>query len=48
MSKKIRLTESELTKIIERVINEQETSEMTAEFLLGQGFTNKKYIIINL
>jgi hypothetical protein len=43
MSKKIRLTESELTKIIERVINEQETPQMTAEFLLGQGFTNKKY-----
>lgn len=43
MGKKIRLTESELTRIIERVINEQQNSQITGDFLVNQGFTNKKY-----
>lgn len=43
MGKKIRLTESELIKIVKRLINEQETSQITGDFLVNQGFTNKKY-----
>lgn len=43
MKKIVKLTESELTRIIKRVINEQESSQITPEFLLNQGFTNKKY-----
>jgi|688.fasta_scaffold53232_7 hypothetical protein len=43
MKKIVKLTESDLKKIVSRIINEQQSPQITADFLLSQGFTNKKY-----